>query len=127
MKECIFCKIVKGELPLNKIYEDESILAFTPKEPEAKGHTLVITKKHYKNIFDVSRKDLEKLVIVIKKISLAIKAGLSARGVNILNASGEVAQQFVQHLHFHIIPRFENDGIDAWMKKSDLKNIILKT
>lgn len=118
---CVFCRIVKGEISSKKIYEDKDILALTPKETEAKGHTIVITKKHYLNIFDASEDDLKKLIIIIKKVSLAIKEGLNAKGVNILNASGKEAQQSVPHIHFHIIPRYDNDGVDAWMKKSDTK------
>jgi len=120
MKDCIFCKIVKGELPSRKIYEDKDIVAFFPKDPEAKAHTLVIPKKHYENIFDISETDLKKLIIVVKNLSESIKIKLSAEGVNILNASGKIAQQSVPHFHIHIIPRFNGDGIDAWMKQNNV-------
>lgn len=120
MKDCIFCKIVRGELPSRKIYEDKDILAFFPKDPEAKAHTLVIPKKHYENIFDISETDLKKLIVVVKNLSESIKIKLGAEGVNILNASGKIAQQSVSHFHFHIIPRFPNDGIDAWMKQNNI-------
>lgn len=126
IEDCVFCKIIKKDIPANIVYEDKDIIAFTPRQTEAKGHILVITKKHYDNIFDVSDNDLKKLIINIKKIARGIKKGLGATGVNILNASGKDAQQSVQHLHFHLIPRFPNDGLDAWIKKGDLNKYDLK-
>jgi histidine triad (HIT) family protein len=120
MKECTFCKIVRGEIPSRKIYEDKDILAFFPKDPEAKAHTLVIPKKHYETIFEISEVDLKRLIVVVKNLSKIIKDKLDAEGINILHASGKVAQQSTPHFHIHIIPRFQRDGIDAWMKQNNI-------
>jgi histidine triad (HIT) family protein len=118
-ENCIFCKIVNGTVPSKKVYEDKDIVAFFPKEMEARGHTLVIPKSHYSNLFDILDVDLKKLILVVKKLSKKIKSNLGAEGINLLHASGEIAQQSVPHFHIHIIPRFKGDGIDAWIKKNN--------
>ena len=114
-KECIFCKIVNGDVPSYKIYEDENVYAFLDIAGDVFGHTLVIPKKHYENIFEIPENELCKVMNAVKKISTHfLKVGYT--GVNILNASGVDAQQTVFHLHFHILPRTKDDGIDAWPK-----------
>lgn len=133
MNECIFCKIVKGEIPSYKIYEDESVFGFLDVNPISKGHCLVIPKKHYSNVFDIPTKELENVVSAIKKISEEIKEKLDVTGVNIMNASGKDAQQTVFHFHMHIIPRRKGDGLDTWPKSKyseknfeDVKKILEK-
>lgn len=121
MTECIFCKIVKGKIPCYKIYEDEKCLAFLDIADDAIGHTLVIPKKHYENIFDVSDDDYFKLMIAVKKISKHYKNDCGFSGVNIINANGIDAQQSVFHLHFHIIPREKDDQMDIWPELSKKK------
>lgn len=115
MEECIFCKIIEGKIPCNKVYEDEYVLAFLDINPIVNGHTLVIPKKHFVNIFDVDEFYLEKITKALKKISLHYKTMFD--GVNILNASDKSAQQSVFHLHFHIIPRTKDDNKDLWPYK----------
>ena len=115
MEECIFCKIIEGKIPCNKVYEDEYVLAFLDINPIVNGHTLVIPKKHFVNIFDVDEFYLEKIIKALKKISLHYKTMFD--GVNILNASDKSAQQSVFHLHFHIIPRTKDDNKDLWPYK----------
>jgi histidine triad (HIT) family protein len=117
MKDCIFCKIVKGQLPSKKVYEDEYVLAFVPKEEVSKGHTLLITKSHFENIFDVDERTFIQLAKGIRKLSLKLVKDNNATGINILNASGIDAQQSVFHLHFHLVPRYPNDGLDMWVKQ----------
>jgi histidine triad (HIT) family protein len=114
MTECIFCKIVKGEIPCKKIWEDKDFLAFEDVSPVAKGHTLVIPKDHFENIFDLPEDLAGKINIVCKKVALLLKEKFSVDSVNIINASGKSAQQSVFHIHYHIIPRKENDGLDLW-------------
>lgn len=109
-KDCLFCKIVKGKIPCYKVYEDKKVFAFLDINPITKGHTLVIPKKHYENMFDCKDKILEKMIKATQKIATHYKEKLGCTGVNILNASGQSAEQTVFHIHFHIIPRFENDG-----------------
>ncbi|MFA7709387.1 MAG: HIT family protein [archaeon] len=110
VKGCIFCKIAKGKMPCYKVYEDKKIIAFLDINPAVKGHTIVIPKKHYNDVFDCKDKLLEKIIKVIQKISINYKEKLGCTGVNILNASGKSAEQSVFHLHFHILPRFDDDG-----------------
>ena len=112
-KECIFCKIINGDAPSYKIYEDENVFAFLDIAGDVFGHTLVVPKKHYSDIFDVPEGELVEIMKAVKKIASHYKTkGFS--GVNILNASGVDAQQTVFHLHFHILPRSKDDGINAW-------------
>jgi len=111
---CIFCKIINGEIPCYKIYEDEETLAFLDIADDAIGHTLVIPKKHYENILDIDNDTLSKVMNVVKKISNHYVNNCGYTGVNVMNASGVDAQQSVFHLHFHIFPRKENDGVRAW-------------
>lgn len=124
---CIFCKIVNGELPSHKIYEDDDVYAFLDISCDAIGHTLVIPKVHYENILDVPNDVLSKVAIVIKKISNHYVYNCGYTGVNVMNASGIDAQQSVFHLHFHIIPRKNDDKLDTWPKlekmEIDLKSV----
>lgn len=110
--DCIFCKIIKGEIPSYKIYEDDMTYAFLDIACDSYGHTLVIPKKHCVNVLDCDKEYLEATIDTVKKISGHYVDDCGFEGVNVLNASGESAQQSVFHLHFHIIPRRAGDGID---------------
>ena len=112
--DCIFCKIVKGEIPSYKIYEDDLVYVFLDINPIAEGHALVIPKKHYENIYDTPEKVLERINVIAKKMALLFQEKLGVNAVNVLNASGKEAQQSVFHLHYHIVPRFDDDGLDLW-------------
>jgi|SRR3989344_1020000 len=111
MMDCIFCKIVKGEIPSFKIYEDEATLAFLDIKPATKGHALVIPKQHFENVFDISEDALQKVSLVAKKLSAKIKDGLQADGIRLSQSNGRAAGQDIMHFHLHIIPRYENDGL----------------
>jgi histidine triad (HIT) family protein len=117
VESCIFCKIVNKSAPSRIIFKDKLVLAFVPKKVVSKGHTIIIPKLHFENIFDVDEKLFEHLAIVIKDLSKKLVEENSATGINILNASGKDAQQSVAHLHFHLIPRYPNDGLDLWIKQ----------
>ena len=119
---CIFCKIIKGEIPSYKIYEDEYTYAFLDIAKDVDGHTLVIPKKHVVNVLDCDIETLNHVINTVKKICNHYVNDLGYEGCNILNASGEAAQQSVMHLHFHIIPRKANDGVDSWPKYEAAKN-----
>jgi len=111
MKDCIFCKIAKKEIQQDPIYENERTIAFLDIHPatEQGGHTLVIPKKHYEEFTDISKEDREALIETVQKITKALmKFG---KGVNVLLNNGKTAGQYVMHTHFHVIPRFEEDGI----------------
>ncbi|MCL6642365.1 MAG: HIT domain-containing protein [Candidatus Bipolaricaulota bacterium] len=116
MAECSFCKIIAGELPSHKIYENENVLAFAPLQEHiiARGHMLIIPKTHYADIYDIPNAELHRLMGAIKIISQKLKEQYHADGVNILHASGKVAQQSILHFHIHLIPRYHNDGLDLW-------------
>jgi len=113
-EECIFCKIITGEIPCYKIYENKFILAFLDVNPISDGHTLVIPKKHYENVLDCEDKYLEETIKAIKIITNHYKKNLKCTAFNIANNSGKDAGQVVNHLHFHIIPRYKNDGLISW-------------
>ncbi len=121
--DCIFCKIVNGEISCYKVWEDEDFLAFLDISSVAEGHTVIIPKKHFKSIFETPGDLTGKINIVCKKVALLLKEKLGVNGVNILNASGKVAQQSVFHLHYHVVPRKEEDGLDLWFH-GDSKNKI---
>jgi len=121
MEDCIFCKIVKGEIPCKKIYEDEYTLAFLDIAKDHYGHTLVIPKMHCKNILDCPKNILEKVILTVQKVSQHYVDNCGFGGVNILNANNEEAQQSVFHLHFHIIPRMNSQEIDAFPGKVEVK------
>ena len=110
---CIFCKIINGEIPSYKIYENDKVYAFLDIAKDADGHTLVIPKKHVTNILDADNETLKDVMEGIKVISDHY-IGLGYDGVNVMNASGESAEQSVFHLHFHIIPRKKEDGMHTW-------------
>ena len=110
MNDCIFCKIIKREIPSYKIYENKYAYAFLDIAGDVDGHTLVIPKKHYTNILDCTDKDLSEVMKVVKLISNHYINNCGYEGVNILNANNKSAQQSVFHLHFHIIPRKTDDG-----------------
>ncbi len=114
MSECLFCKIVKGELPSSKIYEDEDTLAFLDLFPVNKGHSLVISKEHYETIFDVPAESLAKISSVMKNVADAVKKGVNADGISIAQSNGKDAGQVISHIHFHIMPRFKDDGLKLW-------------
>ena len=111
---CIFCDIVNKKANASIIFENKKVICFLPKEMEVYGHLLVVPKDHYENIFDISKEDLFEFISVVQDMSNHIKKSLGATGVNILNANGKDADQSVSHLHFHIIPRFKDDGVEAW-------------
>lgn len=111
MEDCIFCKIIKNEIPSYKVYEDDLVLAFLDVSPMSKGHTLIIPKKHFKDIFEIEDSYLERVVSVSKKIAKKMKDSLGVDGVNLYHASGIHAEQSVFHFHLHLVPRRKDDTI----------------
>lgn len=115
--DCVFCGIVKKKAPAEIVFENDTVLGLVPIDPVSKGHLLVIPKQHFENIFDVEDRVLRELISVTKKLSEKAVKENKATGVNILNASGQDAQQTVFHLHFHVVPRYPKDGLDMWVKQ----------
>ncbi len=112
--DCVFCKILNKEIPSYKIYEDEYVYAFLDIAKDIDGHTLVIPKKHVTNVLDCDSLTLAKVAEAIRIISKHYVNDLGYDGVNILNASGEAAEQSVMHLHFHILPRKKADNLHTF-------------
>lgn len=109
---CIFCKIINNEIPSYKVYENDEFLAILDIAQTTNGHTLVFPKKHIKDILEIDNKTLEKLIVLTKNLSNKIVTNMNATGLNILNNTNESAGQSVHHIHFHIIPRYdENDEV----------------
>lgn len=117
MNDCVFCKIVKGEIPADKIYEGDDFLAFLDINPINPGHTLLIPKAHYSNLYEMPNKVLSEIAPIIKKLAIAAKQGINADGINIIMNNDGTSGQIVPHAHFHIIPRFADDGLRHWPGK----------
>ncbi len=127
MNECIFCKFATGEMePDGKVYEDETTLAFLAKSPNNHGHTLVIPKTHFENVYDLTDEAGAALMKTIRKTATALKKSLNADGVNILQNNEKAAGQAVFHVHFHIIPRFYKDGFKHWEKHTEYTGTQIK-
>ncbi|MBI1729279.1 HIT family protein [Candidatus Acetothermia bacterium] len=109
-RDCIFCKIVRGEIPSHKILEDENSFAFLDIHPLADGHTMIIPKDHIERFEDVPPVQLGKLFESVQRVTKSLKNSLKAPAVTIGINNGHAAGQVVPHLHIHVIPRFENDG-----------------
>ena len=116
MNDCIFCKILKGELPCMKIYEDERTMAFLDIAKDVDGHILVIPKKHVTNILDADGETLSHVMNTVKKIGAHLTENCGYEGMNILNANNECSGQTVFHLHIHIIPRKRGDNVAGFPK-----------
>lgn len=117
MPDCLFCKIINKEIPSYIVYEDDDFLAFLDIKPINLGHTLIVPKKHYRNIFDWDENINKKIGGVIQKISSTIKTATEADGINIGINNEPAAGQIIFHSHIHIIPRFNNDGLTHWPGK----------
>mgnify|MGYP001611911732 CR=1 FL=1 len=112
---CIFCKIVRGEIPSHKVYEDEKTLAFLDIYPVTRGHTLVIPKAtDAKNVLDISEDDWLAVAKVTRLVSLAVENAMQADGINLRMNNRVHAGQQVDHPHVHVIPRFKGDGLTNW-------------
>jgi histidine triad (HIT) family protein len=109
--DCIFCKIVAGEIPSHKIDEDDKTLAFMDINPWTKGHALVIPKEHSRNIYDVDLGDMAATMATAQRIAQRLRDRLGAEGINLLQSSEPVAMQTVFHTHVHVIPRYSDDGL----------------
>jgi histidine triad (HIT) family protein len=117
--DCIFCKIIEGEVPCHKVYEDENVLAFLDTNPVSKGHTLVIPQEHVDDIHGAE--EMEYMWDAMVEVSNAVKDAFGAEGVNIAQNNGAKAGQEVFHLHFHITPIYDGDELDITYNRSDLE------
>jgi histidine triad (HIT) family protein len=117
MPDCIFCKIVRKEIPANIVYEDDSTLGFLSTGPTNPGHTLVIPKDHVENVYAMDEQHYEPVMRTVKKMAVAVKQGMSADGINVHMNNDGPAGQVIFHAHIHIIPRFIGDGLTHWPGK----------
>jgi histidine triad (HIT) family protein len=115
--DCIFCKIIKGEVPCSKVYEDDSVIAFLDIAPNNLGHSLVVPKEHHETIIDTPDETLAKLMTVCKKVGAAVMKATGCGGFHVNQNNFKTAGQLVPHIHFHIIPRIEGDGYKFWPHK----------
>ena len=115
VNDCVFCKMVAGQIPVTKIYEDDVVLSFLDIGPVSDGHTLVIPRQHFGELHDCPPQLLGQLGSRLGKIAKAIVGAMNSEGYNVLCNNGKAAGQLVSHVHFHIIPRKEGDGVfDRW-------------
>lgn len=106
---CVFCKIINKEIPSYKVYETEDVIAFLDINQATKGHCLVVPKKHVENMLKIDDETLQKLSIAQKEVALLLSKKLKTNNFNFMNNCGSIAGQSVMHIHFHVIPRYEND------------------
>lgn len=109
--DCLFCRIVAGELRAEKVGEDEHTLAFLDINPWTRGHSLVIPKQHARNVYEISDESLAQTMSAAKRLAERLRDRLSSDGVNLLNSTEPAAWQTVFHFHIHVIPRYEGDPL----------------
>lgn len=123
MADCIFCKIIEGEIPSTAVYEDDDFRAILDVNPAARGHVIILPKKHAANIFELDDESAQKIFPVAKKIASALMKTYSCDGVNILQNNGEAAGQTVFHLHVHVIPRYKDDAVSIRWKPGETPDL----
>ncbi len=112
---CIFCRIVAGEIPSAAVYEDEDFKVIMDISPAAKGHAVILPKRHCANLYELDDDTASKALIVARKVAKAIREELKCDGINLLQNNGEAAGQSVFHFHIHLIPRYNNDTVNmSW-------------
>lgn len=114
MNDCVFCKIVAGEIPCHKLYEDDHLLAFLDVGPLGDGHSLIIPKQHIVRLDEADESNAAMLAAiggVAAKLGKAVSSAVGCEGWNLLQNNGEIAGQVVMHVHFHVIPRRDGDGL----------------
>jgi len=127
MSDCTFCKIIKKQIPADFVYENDKIVAFLDIHPNNPGHTLVVPKEHHADILETPDDVILDIMSRTKKIAASIMKAVGAQGFNIICNTKPAAGQIIFHTHFHIIPRFTNDGLRHWPEKhlsaEELKNV----
>lgn len=127
---CIFCKIINGEIPCYKVYEDEKVLAFLDISQASKGHTLIVPKTHFANMLECDEETVAYMYKIANKLGNQIVNSLGAKGMNILTNINEVAGQTVKHFHIHLLPRYNDedgvkiDFISSNPSKEDLESVL---
>lgn len=117
-ESCVFCKIVAGDIPAVKIFENDAVLAFLDIKPVNKGHVLVIPKDHFENIYTVPPELWCRVMLAVQEVSVAVKNAVSADGINLVMNNESAAGQLVYHAHIHVVPRENEDGLVHWPHKN---------
>ncbi|MDD4076588.1 MAG: HIT domain-containing protein [Bacilli bacterium] len=117
---CVFCRIANGEIPAYKIYEDKDFIAFLDISQATIGHTLIVTKEHFDNIFTLNANLAEHMGKLIVQLANHLNSVLKTENINLVNNSGALAGQTINHFHLHLIPRYKNDGITIKFNKNKL-------
>ncbi len=120
MSDCIFCKIIAGDIPSATIYENDEFKAILDRFPSNEGHVLIMPKEHCANIFEIDPEKAGRLFTLAAKIARAMKDVLGFENMNVLQNNGPVAGQTVNHFHLHLIPRYENDKVNVSWPQMDL-------
>jgi histidine triad (HIT) family protein len=118
-QDCVFCKIINGEIPSHKVFETEKVVAFLDANPVSKGHTLVVPKRHVETIHEAE--DMEYVWDALVKVSNAVKEAYEPAGINVNQNNGAIAGQEIFHLHFHVTPRYDGSEIDIEYDRSELE------
>lgn len=127
MKDCEFCRIVRGEIPAEVVYETATTLAFFPLEPATRGHTMVVPKRHIETFLDVDPSEIPELGLTALRVGQALRTALSPEGMNLISSAGEAASQSVMHLHIHLVPRWLGDPVgEIWPPKVPTAESVLE-
>ena len=110
MADCVFCKIIAGEIPAAKLLEDERTISFLDISPVNRGHALVVPKRHVAGLLDLADEEICAAMLMVRRVAAAVKAATGCPAFNVLQNDGEAAGQLVPHAHFHVIPRSPDDG-----------------
>ena len=116
---CTFCKIAQKEAPASTVYEDEKVIAFMSIQPINVGHTLIVPKKHYDNIYEIPAEEVAHLYKIVKKMAHAVKKAVNAEGIRIVQNNGEAAGQVIFHIHVHVIPMNKNH---SWLHHAKIRD-----
>ena len=118
-ESCVFCRIARKQASASLVYEDQQVLAFLDICPLNEGHTLIIPKEHYANVFDISEELVAHVYKIAKRVALAVKEATRADGISIIQGNGKAADQKVFHLHVHVIPRFEGQKLTRFRELAE--------
>ncbi len=109
-QDCVFCQIIQKQAPANIVYEDNCVVAFLSNRPVNEGHTLVVPKKHYENIYEIPEEDIAYLFKIVKRVALAVRDAMEAEGIRVVQNNGWAAGQVIFHFHVHVIPMKPHEG-----------------
>jgi histidine triad (HIT) family protein len=110
-EDCIFCKVLAGEIPSERVYEDEYAVGVMDINPWTRGHAVVIPRQHAANLYEISEEDLQHVIVAAKRLATKMRDTLACDGLNLIQSNGSAAWQTIFHLHVHVIPRYDDDPL----------------